>query len=112
MTKPRISPSRVTTCALLLVALWAPTAIAQVYTVDIVGLAFDPADLTIEVGDTVTWTNDDPGMLHTITAVDGSFDSGFLNDGDTWSYTFAEPGEFEYFCTPHPWMRAKVIVEG
>jgi nitrite reductase (NO-forming) len=77
----------------------------------------NPADysintLTVSAGTTVTWTNDDPGMLHTITAVDGSFDSGFLNDGDTWSYTFAEPGEFEYFCTPHPWMRAKVIVEG
>jgi plastocyanin len=76
-----------------------------------------PADfsvnvLTIKPGTTVTWTNNDPGMLHTITAVDGSFDSGFLNEGDTWSHTFNDPGEFEYFCTPHPWMRAKVIVEG
>jgi nitrite reductase (NO-forming) len=76
----------------------------------------DPADysvnvLTIKAGTTVTWTNDDPGMIHTVTAADGSFDSGFLNEGQTWSYTFEEPGEFEYFCTPHPWMRAKVIVE-
>jgi nitrite reductase (NO-forming) len=77
----------------------------------------DPADysvntLTVSVGTTVTWTNDDEGQMHTVTAVDGSFDSGFLETGATFSYTFTEVGEFEYFCTPHPWMRAKVIVEG
>jgi nitrite reductase (NO-forming) len=76
----------------------------------------DPADysineLTIKVGSTVTWTNNDPGMIHTVTSVDGLFDSGFLNEGDTWSYTFEEPGDFEYLCTPHPWMRARIIVE-
>jgi nitrite reductase (NO-forming) len=75
----------------------------------------DPADysvnvLTIPVGTTVTWTNNDQGMAHTVTSVDGLFDSGFLDEGDTWSFTFEEPGEFEYLCTPHPWMRAKVIV--
>ena len=76
----------------------------------------DPADysinvLTVQVGTTVTWTNDDPGQMHTVTAVDGEFDSGFLETGQTWSYTFTEAGEFEYYCLPHPWMRAKVIVE-
>ncbi|MFP3913527.1 MAG: plastocyanin/azurin family copper-binding protein [Actinomycetota bacterium] len=75
-----------------------------------------PADysvnvLTVKVGTTVTWTNDDPGMMHTVTAADGSFDSGFLNEGESWSYTFDEVGEFEYLCQPHPWMRAKVVVE-
>ncbi|HEX6945844.1 MAG TPA: plastocyanin/azurin family copper-binding protein [Acidimicrobiia bacterium] len=75
----------------------------------------DPADysvnvLTIEKGTTVTWVNEDPGQMHTVTAVDGSFDSGFLNTGDRWSFTFDEVGEFEYFCMPHPWMRAKVVV--
>ncbi len=72
---------------------------------------YSPNILTIQVGTTVTWTNDDPGMMHTVTSVDGSFDSGFLNEGDTWSYTFEEAGEYEYFCQPHPWMRAMVIVE-
>ena len=76
-----------------------------------------PADysvnmLTVEVGTTVTWTNDDPNQMHTVTDANGAFDSGFLQTGDSWSYTFEEPGEFEYFCQPHPWMRAKVIVEG
>lgn len=66
--------------------------------------------LTVKAGTTVTWTNDD-AMIHTVSAVDGSFDSGYMNQGDTWSYTFDTPGEFEYFCLPHPWMRAKVIVE-
>lgn len=77
----------------------------------------DPPDysvnvLTVSVGTTVTWTNDDPQMLHTVTDVNGAFDSGFLELGESWSYTFTEPGEYEYFCLPHPWMRAMVIVEG
>ncbi len=75
-----------------------------------------PADysanvLTVPVGTTVTWSNADE-QLHTVTAVDGSFDSGFFGNGESWSFTFDAPGEYEYFCTPHPWMRAKVIVEG
>ena len=66
--------------------------------------------LEVAVGTTVTWTNLDP-VIHTVTAVDDSFDSGFMREGDTWSHTFEEPGEFEYLCTPHPWMRAKVVVQ-
>ncbi len=77
----------------------------------------EPADysvnvLEVAVGDTVTWTNGDDAMMHSVTADDGSFDSGLLATGDSWSYTFTEPGEFEYFCSPHPWMRAKVVVTG
>jgi nitrite reductase (NO-forming) len=68
-------------------------------------------DLMVSLGSTVTWTNHDPGQVHTVTAVDGSFDSGFMNEGQTFSYTFNTPGEFEYFCGPHPWMRAKIQVE-
>jgi nitrite reductase (NO-forming) len=71
---------------------------------------YSPNVLRIKVGTTVTWTNQD-GMMHTVTAVDGSFDSGFLDPGASWSHTFEEPGEWEYYCLPHPWMRAKVIVE-
>ncbi len=71
------------------------------------------------VGTTVVWTNDD-AIAHTVTSgtsdgsrgsADGIFDSGFMNTGDTFSYTFDEPGEFPYFCLPHPWMIGKVIVE-
>ena len=67
-------------------------------------------DLMVELGTTVTWTNNDASMPHTVTAVDGSFDSGQLAAGQSFSYTFDKPGEFEYFCTLHPWMRAKVEV--
>lgn len=67
--------------------------------------------LTVEVGTTVTWTNDDPNQMHTVTEVSGAFDSGFFATGESWSYTFDEVGEFEYYCLPHPWMMAKVIVE-
>lgn len=77
----------------------------------------DPADysvnvLTVPVGTTVTWTNDDPDMIHTVTDVGGAFDSGFMESGASWSFTFDAPGEYEYYCLPHPWMRATVIVEG
>jgi nitrite reductase (NO-forming) len=67
-------------------------------------------DLMIAVGTTVTWTNNDPGMIHTVTAADGSFDSGNIAEGGTFSYTFDTPGAFEYFCSPHPWMRARITV--
>lgn len=67
-------------------------------------------ELRIKAGTTVTWTNSD-SMQHTVTDVGGAFDSGFLNTGETWSFTFDDVGEFEYFCLPHPWMRAKIIVE-
>ena len=80
--------------------------------------AFDPLRLTIKVGTTVRWTNDD-AIPHTVTsgtsdgiagATDGLFDSGSLNLGDTFTYTFTEVGEFPYFCLPHPWMIGTVTV--
>ena len=71
---------------------------------------YTPNVLMVPLGATVTWTNNDPGQIHTVTAVDGSFDSGFLSTGQTFSYTFDQPGTFEYSCLPHPWMRARVEV--
>jgi nitrite reductase (NO-forming) len=67
-------------------------------------------DLMIPLGTTVTWTNNDPTMPHTVTDAGGSFDSGLIQPGQSWSFTFDKPGDFEYFCTLHPWMRAKVSV--
>lgn len=66
--------------------------------------------LEIAVGDTVTWTNQDADMVHSVTAADGSFDSGLYGSGESWSFTFEQPGEYEYYCIPHPWMRARVVV--
>jgi plastocyanin len=72
---------------------------------------FDPSSLTANVGDTVTWTNTGT-QAHTVTAPDGSFDSGLVNPGDTFSLTLASAGTFSYTCTPHPWMKATLTVGG
>jgi surface protein len=74
-------------------------------------MQFDPEELTISVGDTVTWTNND-GMSHTATSTDGpeAFDSGNIGSGDTWSFTFTEAGTYEYKCNYHSSMTATIIV--
>jgi plastocyanin len=73
--------------------------------------AFSPPALTVKVGDTISWTNTG-ALVHTVTADDGSFDSGLLNTGESWSHTFSTPGTYAYHCTPHPWMKATVVVQG
>ena len=72
---------------------------------------FSVNELMVPLGATVTWTNDDPGVVHTVTSTDGLFDSGLMMSGDTYSFTFSAPGVFEYYCLPHPWMQARIIVE-
>ena len=74
-------------------------------------MAFNPGRIEIEVGTTVTWTNED-AVAHTVTADDGSFHSGLLGTGQTWSYTFTEQGEFPFYCIPHPFMKGIVVVRG
>jgi LPXTG-motif cell wall-anchored protein len=71
--------------------------------------AFSPSSVTIDVGDTVTWTNRDPTQ-HSATAEDGSFDTGLLRRGQSGSHTFDEAGTFRYVCTPHPNMKGTIIV--
>ena len=78
----------------------APTTPAPV-SVDIRGSTFVPGTVGISKGTTVTWTNDD-GYQHTITSVPkGAFDSGPIDPGKTYSYTFNQAGTFEYSCTIH-----------
>lgn len=72
-------------------------------------LAFVPRRLEIRAGTTVAWKNDDP-LVHTIIAVDKSFDSGSIESGATWRWTFTRPGTYEVTCTPHPYMRAVIVV--
>ncbi|MBI2529786.1 MAG: cupredoxin family copper-binding protein [Candidatus Diapherotrites archaeon] len=79
-------------------------------TVSMQNFAFGPAEITIKKGDTVKWTNLD-SVAHTVTSDDGAFDSGLLSQNASWSKTFNEAGTFEYHCTPHPYMKAKIIVE-
>lgn len=75
-------------------------------------ISFQPDELTVPVGTAVTWTNQD-GIAHTTTSDDAVWDSGVLAGGGTFSFTFDEPGSFEYFCSIHPaQMRATITVEG
>jgi plastocyanin len=87
----------------------APSATASV---GISTSRFDPLVVAVEVGGTVTFTNNDP-FAHTITANDDqavSFDSGDLGQDETFEVTFDEAGTFDYFCEIHPTMRATVTV--
>ncbi len=72
-------------------------------------MTFGPKRLEIAVGTTVRWTNNDP-LVHTITADDGSWDSGPIEPGKSWSHTFTQPGEYAFHCTPHPFMKALIVV--
>jgi plastocyanin len=88
----------------------APRATAAADTgVTISDFQFAPTSVTIDVGDTVTWTNDGP-TPHSATADDGGFDTGIFDAGQSRSETFDQAGTFAYFCTPHPNMRGTITV--
>jgi plastocyanin len=78
--------------------------------VSLVNLAFSPATLTVKVGTTITWTNND-SMTHTVTSDNGVFDSGNLTPGQTFSYTFNNAGTFTYHCVIHSYMKGTIIVQ-
>jgi plastocyanin len=71
---------------------------------------FAPSSVTVNVGDTVTWSNAGP-TAHSATATDGSFDTGIMDEGASGSHTFTEAGTFSYICTPHPNMKGTVTVQ-
>ena len=88
-----------------------PKAIAAASgSVTIADFSFAPATITINQGDTVTWNNNGP-TPHSATANDGSFDTGILKKGQSGSHTFNQAGTFSYFCKPHPFMKASVVVQ-
>lgn len=74
------------------------------------GFIFAPTEITVAVGDAVTWVHDGR-VTHTATAEDGSFDSGDLAAGDTFTETFDEAGTYPFFCRFHGSMRGTVTVE-
>ena len=129
------TPAIIATDGELPAATTAPTATEPVEAgpneVITIGLRFMPVDLVVPVGTTVTWRNGET-IGHTITSgawgevndstglrgsqtADGMFDHALApkgQEGDTFSFTFTEPGEYLYFCMPHLTMNARVIVEG
>jgi plastocyanin len=100
------------TSAAAFALLAAPLAQAQpgAPIVKINNLTFGPQSITVAVGQAVTWVNEDD-LPHTVTAVDKSFRSKALDTGDSFSFTFAKPGEYAYFCSIHPMMTGKVVVK-
>ncbi len=71
--------------------------------------SFAPASTTVTAGSTVRWANNG-SVLHTVTAGDGSFDSGFVEPGETYARQFPTPGTFGYVCVIHPGMNGTVLV--
>lgn len=88
----------------------AVKAAASAATVNIDNFKFGPATLTVTAGTTVTWKNEDDSP-HRIGDQTGSFKSAALDTDDTFSHTFAAPGEYPYICTIHPYMVGKIIVK-
>jgi plastocyanin len=86
-------------------------ALAATPAVAIKADAFTPATLTVRVGQTVTFTNDDDDA-HTVTATDGSFDSKGLDTGGVWRHAFTRAGAYSYFCELHPFMKGTIVVKG
>jgi plastocyanin len=80
--------------------------------VSISNFAFVPATITVRAGTRVTWTNRQAGIEHTVTANDGSFDSGNLSTGSSYSHVFTKAGTYAYHCAIHPFMTGTVIVTG
>jgi plastocyanin len=83
---------------------------AAVNEVKIDNFVFGPETITVPVGATVTWTNKDD-IPHTSVSTDGVFKSKVLDTDEKFSYTFAKAGTYPYYCTIHPKMTGKVVVQ-
>ena len=84
----------------------APQAMVELAATDINSWGFAAV---VPVGGTITWSNMG-SQAHSVTATDGSFDTGLVDAGGSASLQFDTPGTFAYMCTPHPWMKGFVTV--
>lgn len=71
---------------------------------------YSPPTLVVAPGTTVTWTNDDDSP-HSVREKDGKFKSAALDTDEKFSQTFTRPGDYEYFCSIHPYMTGKIVVK-
>ena len=78
--------------------------------VKIDNFSFGPQEITVAVGTTVTWTNRDD-IPHTVVSTEGVFKSKVLDTDEKYSFTFSKAGTFPYFCSIHPKMTGKVVVQ-
>lgn len=87
-----------------------PPASSTELQISLKNFAFNPDTVTVKVGTTVKWTNED-NVIHTVTSDTNLFDSGDMNQGDTFSFTFTQAGTYPYYCIPHHAnMKGTVIV--
>ena len=84
----------------------------KVVEVSIRALKYLPGPITVSLGTTVRWTNEDQA-LHTVTSEDsgGPLQSKELEQGESYEYTFRKPGQYDYYCVVHPFMKSGVTVE-
>ena len=109
---------KVVVCAVMVAALgWMAggrthlfAAAAGPVEIKIDNYSFTPADITVAAGTTVTWVNRDD-VPHTVRNNDGTLKTKALDTDDKFSMTFDKPGTYEYFCSIHPKMTAKVVVK-
>jgi plastocyanin len=114
---------RPTISVLLAALLWSTLArsthlnAAAVRSVNVADSLYEPETITVQLGDTVAWNNTG-AIPHTVSANDGSVESGNMNSGDGFAHTFNQPGTFEYYCKYHAvkgsgiGMIGHVVVEG
>src|SRR5262245_15122563 len=117
-SRARRSVCRVSAISLLLAvtlaaqvtATAAPAPAGAAIQIQIKDFMFAPGAITIRVGDTVTWVNQDDDV-HTVVSEDGSFRSGGLDTGQTYSFTFTRPGTYRFSCSLHPMMVGTVTAK-
>jgi len=95
--------------AILALAVLTAAAPKPALVVHLTDFSFKPASATVSAGDTVEFVNDD-AFPHTITASNGAFDSGNLDEHKSWSYTFKKAGIYALICTYHPNMKGMLTV--
>lgn len=89
----------------------AASTVGKVNTIQISGFKYQPETLTVNAGEIVEWKNADI-VPHTATAADGkAFDSGSIAKGASWRFTADKKGTYDYICTFHPNMKAKLVVQ-
>ncbi len=96
--------------ALLVAGVTANAVQAANVEVKIDNFTFNPKQITVKAGDTVTWFNHDD-IPHTVTSKTQAFRSKAMDTDDKFSFTFATPGSYAYFCSLHPMMTGTIVVE-